>query len=114
MRTSDNADRGLNSDQQQTPTYCRDCEGPIRIESGDALAPVLGEDRTDILVTALREYLQEATHDDALTQEIAAAYYDDEITLKELKALVGAEEAANLQVLKRQLDEAFLDEVADA
>jgi ubiquinone biosynthesis protein UbiJ len=84
------------------------------IDRADALAAVLGEDRTDILVTALREYLQEATHDDALTQEIAAAYYDDEITLEELKALVGAEEAANLQVLKRQLDEAFLDEVADA
>jgi hypothetical protein len=84
------------------------------IDRADALAAVLGEDRTDILVTALREYLQEATHDDALTQEIAAAYYDDEITLEELKALVGAEEAANLQVLKRQLDEAFLDDVADA
>jgi ubiquinone biosynthesis protein UbiJ len=84
------------------------------IDRADALAAVLGEDRTDILVTALREYLQEATHDDALMQEIAAAYYDDEITLEELKALVGAEEAANLQVLKRQLDESFLDEVADA
>jgi len=38
---------------------------------------VLGEDRTDVLVTALREYLQNAAHDDALTQEIAAAYYDE-------------------------------------
>jgi len=37
------------------------------IDWTDALAAVLGEDRTDILVTALREYLQEATHDDALT-----------------------------------------------
>ncbi|TMT81797.1 hypothetical protein E2L06_18010 [Haloterrigena sp. H1] len=84
------------------------------IDRTDALADVLGEDRTDILVTALREYLQEATHDDALTQEIAAAYYDDEIAFEQLKALVGAEEAANLQVLKQQLDEDFIDEVADA
>ena len=84
------------------------------VERADALATVLGEDRTDILVTALREYLQEAAHDDALTQEIAAAYYDDEITGEQLQALVGAEEAANLRVLKQQLDEAFLDEVADA
>lgn len=80
----------------------------------DALAEVLGEDRTDILVTALREYLQEAAHDDALMQEIAAAYYDDEISFDQLKALVGAEEAANLRVLKQQLDEEFHDEVADA
>jgi metal-responsive CopG/Arc/MetJ family transcriptional regulator len=84
------------------------------IDRADALAEVLGEDRTDVLVTALREYLQDAAHDDALTQEIAAAYYDDEITFDQLKALVGAEEAVNLRVLKQQLDEDFIDEVADA
>jgi predicted transcriptional regulator len=83
------------------------------VDRADALAAVLGEDRTDILVTALREYLQDAAHD-ALTQEIAAAYYDDEITFEQLKSLVGAEEAANLRVLKQQLDEDFLDEAADA
>ncbi|WP_097009362.1 hypothetical protein [Natronoarchaeum philippinense] len=83
------------------------------IDRADALADVLGEDRTDVLVTALREYLQDAAHDDALTQEIAAAYYDDEITYEQLKGLVGAEEAANLRVLKQQLDEGFVDELAD-
>ena len=83
------------------------------IDRTDALADVLGEDRTDILVTALREYLQEATHDDALTQEIAAAYYDDDISFEQLEALVGAEEAANLRVLKHQLNENFVDEVGD-
>jgi hypothetical protein len=84
------------------------------IERADALADVLGEDRTDVLVTALREYLQEAAHDDALTQEMAAAYYDDDISFDQLETLVGAEEAANLRVLKQQLDEDFVDEVADA
>jgi len=84
------------------------------IDRTDALADVLGEDRTDILVTALREYLQEAAHDDALTQEIAAAYYDDEISFEQLKALVGAEEAANLRVLKQQLENDFIDGVVDA
>lgn len=83
------------------------------IDRADALAEVLGEDRTDVLVTALREYLQDATHDDTLIQEIAAAYYDDEIVYEQLKALVGAEEAANLRVLKQQLDDDFIDEVAD-
>jgi metal-responsive CopG/Arc/MetJ family transcriptional regulator len=84
------------------------------IDRTDALAEVLGEDRTDILVTALREYLKEAAHDDALMQEITAAYYDEEISFEQLKALVGAEEATNLRVLKQQLDQDFLDEVADA
>lgn len=84
------------------------------IDRADALAAVLGEDRTDVLVTALREYLQDATHDDALVQEIADAYYDDEITYAQLKSLVGAEEAANFRVLKQQLDEAYVDEVAQS
>ncbi|GAA0217302.1 hypothetical protein [Halobaculum roseum] len=84
------------------------------IDRTDALATVLGEDRTDILVTALREYLQDATHDDALLQEIAEAYYDDAISFEQLKSLVGAEEAANLRVLKQQLSDDFIDEVADA
>lgn len=83
------------------------------VDRADALATVLGEDRTDILVTALREYLQEATHDDTLVQEIAAAYYDDEIDFEQLRALVGAEEAANVRVLKRQLDEDHIEELAD-
>lgn len=83
------------------------------INRADALAAVLGEDRTDVLITALREYLQDAAHDDALTQEIAAAYYDDEISYEQLKTLVGAEEAANLRVLKQQLDEGFIKEISD-
>jgi len=84
------------------------------INRTDALATVLGEDRTDILVTALREYLQDATHDDTLIQEIAAAYYDDEITYEQLKSLVGAEEAANLRVLKQQLNDGFVDDIVEA
>ena len=83
------------------------------IERTDALATVLGEDRTDILVTALREYLQDATHDDALLQEIADAYYEDAISFTQLKSLVGAEEAANIRVLKQQLSDDFVDDVVD-
>lgn len=83
------------------------------IDRTDALAAVLGEDRTDVLITALREYLQDAAHDDTLTQEIAAAYYDDEITYEQLRALVGAEQAADFRVLKQQLDEAYVGDIAE-
>lgn len=84
------------------------------VDRADALAAVTGGDRTNVLVTALREYLQEATHDDTLTQEIAAAYYDDVIDFEQLESLVGAEKAANFRVLKHQLDPEFVDEVADS
>ncbi|MFB6359811.1 MAG: hypothetical protein ABEH59_00650 [Halobacteriales archaeon] len=65
-----------------------------------------------VLVTALREYLQTANHDDALRQEIEAAYYDDVISMAELESLIGPAEAANLRVLKQQLSEDFIESVA--
>lgn len=65
-----------------------------------------------MLATALREYLQNAAHDDTHTRETAAAYYDDVIDLDQLASLVGAEEAANFRVSKRQLDPGFVGEVA--
>ena len=83
------------------------------VDRTDVLATVLETDRTDIIISALREYLRDAAHDDALVQEIAEAYYDDEITFDELKALVGHEEAANVRVLKTQLTEEFLEETAE-
>ena len=83
------------------------------IDRADALAAVRGEDRTDVLLTALRAYLQEATHDDTLKQEIAAAYYDGEITDDQLNSLVGADEAANFRVLKQQLSDDFIEGIAE-
>lgn len=86
---------------------------PDLIDRADALAMVLGTDRTDVLIDALREYLRDAAHDDGLKQEIAGAYYDDEIAFEQLRALVGHEEAANFRVLKRQLEDDLTGELAD-
>lgn len=82
------------------------------VARADALATVLETDRTDILTTALREYLREASHDDHIKQEIAGAYYDDDITARQLTELVGHEEAANFRVLKDQMSEAFIEATA--
>lgn len=82
------------------------------VDRADVLATVLETDRTDVIISALREYLREAAHDDELKQEVADAYYDDEISFAQLKTLVGHEEAANFRVLKTQLSEEFLDDAA--
>ena len=87
------------------------------VERTDVLATVLETDRTDVIISALREYLRDAAHNDELKQEIAEAYYDDDVSFEQLKALVGHEEAANFRVLKTQLSEEFLkdaeEELAD-
>jgi predicted transcriptional regulator len=87
------------------------------VERTDVLATVLETDRTDVIISALREYLRDAAHDDELEQEIAEAYYDDDVSFEQLKALVGHEEAADFHVLKTQLSDEFLkdaeEELAD-
>ena len=83
------------------------------IDRADSLADVFGSDRTDVLLDALRQFLRDAAHDDEIKQEIAGAYYDDEITFEQLKLLVGKEEAANFRVLKRQLDDDLTDKLAE-
>lgn len=83
------------------------------VDQADALAAVLETDRTDILISALREYLRDVAHSDEVKQEIADAFYEDEISFEELKDLVGHEEAANFRLLKEQLCDKFIDEVAE-
>ena len=83
------------------------------VNRADTLAAVFETDRTDILIAALRDYLRDAAHSDEVKQEIAEAFYDDDITLEELKDLVGHEEAANFKLLKEQLTDEFADEVAE-
>jgi len=83
------------------------------VDRADALAEVLETDRTDVIISALREYLRDAAHDNELKQDFADAYYDDAISFEQLTDLVGHEEAANFRVLKRQLSEDFLDEAAE-
>lgn len=83
------------------------------VGQADTLAAVRETDRTEILIDALREYLHEATHSDRIVQEIADAYYADEISFDELAELVGHEQAANFRVLKQQLNDEFVDAVAE-
>jgi len=83
------------------------------VERTDALAAVLETDRTDVILSALRDHLRDAAHDNEIKQEIAGAYYDDEISFEELRELLGHEEAANFRVLKQQLSEEFIEDLGE-
>ncbi|WP_458205763.1 hypothetical protein [Haladaptatus sp. NG-SE-30] len=66
--------------------------------------------RTSSSSDASSTLASDAAHYDELKQEIAEAYYDDDITLAVLKVLVGHEEAANFRILKEQLADEFIDD----
>lgn len=83
------------------------------VEQADALAAAEDRDRTDIILAALREYLRSETADERVEQLIAGAYYDGELTHDQVRQLVGPQRAADFRVLKRELSDDYIDEIAD-
>jgi hypothetical protein len=69
----------------------------------DAIADLFGTTRTDLLVEAIREYVEETADDEAFRQRVATKYYEDELEFETVKQLVGAESAQRLRLLKADL-----------
>lgn len=67
----------------------------------DAIAELFGMDRTDLLVEAIREYVQETADDETFQQRVATKYYEDELEFETVKQLVGVESASDSVSLRR-------------
>lgn len=74
------------------------------VERLDAIADLFGRDRTDLLVEAIRGYIEETTEDETFQQLVAAKYYDDQLDFETVKQLVGAETAQRFRLLKADLE----------
>jgi predicted DNA-binding protein len=66
----------------------------------DEMAEVFGRDRTDLLVEAMREYIEEKEDSERFRNSVASRYYDDEIGFETVKRLVGTETAQRFRLLK--------------
>ncbi|WP_255191865.1 ribbon-helix-helix domain-containing protein [Natronobeatus ordinarius] len=73
------------------------------VERLDAIADLFDKDRTDLLVEAIREYLEETAERDSFQELVAERYYDDQLEFETVKQLVGAETAQRLRLLKADL-----------
>ncbi|QLH76170.1 hypothetical protein HZS55_02110 [Halosimplex rubrum] len=74
------------------------------VDQLDAIADLLGTDRTDLLVEAIREYIEETAHSDQFQELVAQRYYDDELDFETVKRLVDPETAQRFRLLKADLD----------
>ena len=79
------------------------------VERLDAIADLFDKDRTDLLVEAIREYIEETANSDTFQELVAAKYYDDQLEFETVKQLVGAETAQRLRLLKADLEGEPLD-----
>jgi len=79
------------------------------VERLDAIADLFDKDRTDVLVEAMREYIQDTADSDTFQELVATKYYDDQLDFETVKQLVGAETAQRLRLLKSDLADEPLD-----
>ncbi|ARS89248.1 hypothetical protein [Natrarchaeobaculum aegyptiacum] len=75
----------------------------------DAIADLYDTDRTDLLVEAIREYIDETADSETFQKLVATKYYDDQLEFETVKQLVGAETAQRLRLLKADLEDEPLD-----
>ena len=74
------------------------------IDRLDAIADLFDTNRTDLLVNAIREYIDETAESETFQELVATKYYDDQLEFETVKQLVGAETAQRLRLLKADLN----------
>ena len=79
------------------------------VERLDAIADLFDKDRTDVLVEAIREYIEDTADSETFQELVAAKYYDNQLDFETVKQLVGAETAQRLRLLKSDLEDEPLD-----
>ena len=75
----------------------------------DAIADLFDKDRTDLLVEAIREYIEDTADSETFQELVATKYYDDQLEFETVKQLVGAETAQRHRLLKRDLEDEPFD-----
>lgn len=74
------------------------------IEQADQVADVLDISRTQLLIDALRDELEELATDAGFQRTIKDAYYTGELPFATVESILGTEEAMRLKLLKGSVD----------
>lgn len=74
------------------------------VEQADAVAELLGVSRTQLLVDALRDEIDELAADDGFRRRLEAAYYDDRVGFDVVESVLGTEAAMRTKLLRDSLD----------
>lgn len=74
------------------------------VEQADAVADLLDVSRTDLLIDALRDEIDDLTGDDEFRRLVSDAYYAEEVEFETVESILGTEEAMRMQFLRSSLD----------
>lgn len=85
------------------------------IKKADVAAEVTHKNRTEILIEALQEYLEEVEDDEKFKETVVELYLDDQISFDVLKEFIGRQDAEAVRASKNVLDqgEDLADDLAE-
>jgi metal-responsive CopG/Arc/MetJ family transcriptional regulator len=85
------------------------------VEKADAAAEVTHKNRTEIVIEALQEYLQEVENDEKFKEAVIELYLDDKFSFEVLKEFTGRQDAESIRASKNILEkgEDLADELAE-
>jgi metal-responsive CopG/Arc/MetJ family transcriptional regulator len=81
------------------------------VEKADVAAEVAHKNRTDIIIEALQEYLEDVEDDERFKQAVVELYLDNQIGFEVLKEFIGRQDAESVRASKTLLDQG--DDLAD-
>jgi predicted DNA-binding protein len=82
------------------------------IKKADVAAQITHKNRTEIIIEALREYLEAIEDTDAFKEDIVELYLDGQIGFETLREFIGRQDAESVRASKTLLDQG--DELADS
>lgn len=85
------------------------------VTHADIAAEVTHKNRTEILIEALRQYLDEMESDEGFREAVVELYLDEEIEFATLAEVIGRQNAESVRASKQVLDrgEELADKLAD-
>jgi metal-responsive CopG/Arc/MetJ family transcriptional regulator len=81
------------------------------VDHADIAAEVTHKNRTEVLIEALRRYLEEIEAEESFREAVVELYLDDEIDFDKLSEIIGRQDAEAVRASKQVLDRG--DELAD-
>lgn len=85
------------------------------IAQADVAAEVTHKNRTEILIEALRQYLEHKESDESFREAVVELYLDDQIEFERLTEVIGRQDAESVRASKQVLDrgEELADDLAE-
>ncbi|MFC4406718.1 CopG family transcriptional regulator [Haloarchaeobius iranensis] len=75
------------------------------VEKADVAAEITHKNRTETVIEALQEYLNEVEDDDQFKEAVVELYLDDRISFDVLKEFIGRQDAESVRASKAILEQ---------